>query len=144
MTLADIIAQIRSGAGTRDEWLYISGDAVNLSLDSEAEFSEIEIDEENDCEEIVPPEYSERGLHSTIDYQTVEDCIRWSDRLTGKADDIAACKIIRYYLRFDAWPNSLDAPDPLLNMRLLQGLIDSFMTSLGRRDLAQSARETDA
>lgn len=112
MTLADIITKIRSGAGSREQWLFLAGDAAKLSLSSEAELSVLEIDEDNEFEDVLPAGFAERGLRSTIDYETIKDCIQWADRLTGKADDRAAAKVIRYYIRFDAWPDRVDAPDP--------------------------------
>ena len=131
MTLSNIISKVRAKSGSEDDWLFIAGDAVDLSLDTEAELSPVETDEENEFEEILPAGYFERGLRSTIDYQTLEDCIQWSDRLTGKADDLAASKIIRYYLRFDAWPDRLDAPDPPPAHEIIARLDREFYEKLG-------------
>jgi len=143
MTLADIITKVRSDAGTEDDWLFIVGDAVDLSLTTEAELSSVEIDEDNNFEEIAPAGFSERGLHSTIDYQTLEDCIRWSDRLTGNADDVAAGKIIRYYIRFDAWPDRLDAPDPPPFHETLAKLDREFYDKLGEERVGTKCKRDE-
>src|SRR5690349_337269 len=105
MSLQEVITQVRDHEGNREDWLLIHGDAANLKLTTDCALSRVEIDEDSgDLHEIIPAEYSSRGLRSTIDYQTVQECIQWADNLSGRQDDKAAAEIIRYYLRFDAWP----------------------------------------
>jgi hypothetical protein len=130
MTLSEIIAIVRAGKGSEEQWLFIAGDAADLSGDTECELAEVDFDEELD-EEVFPAGFKERGLYSTIDYQTLEDSIQWADRLRGSADDAAACDIIRYYIRFDAWPDRLGAPDPPPWEETLARLDREFYDSLG-------------
>ncbi len=108
-TLHDIIRRVRSRQTDNSDWLYIAGAAVDLSLDSEAELTCPYFDEDTD-EELDPTGFAERGLRLTIDVETVEQCIEWADQLSGTIDDKAALNVIRYYIRFDAWLETLDAP----------------------------------
>ena len=113
MTLAQIIEKVRTNQGSEDDWLYLMEDGEELRLDSEAELdSSGTFDEADDLREILPEGFEERGLHSTIDYVTLQNCIEWADRLAGGPDPAAACDVIRYYLRFDAFPDRLGAPTP--------------------------------
>lgn len=124
---------IRNREGNPDEdWLLISGDGADLSLDTDCALALIEIDEDSgDYEEIIPSELQERGLHSTIDYETVKDSIDWGDRLAGRQDDAAAAEMIRYYIRFDSWPDRLGAPDPPSPEEIISHLDREFFDSLG-------------
>lgn len=109
--LREIVLSVRSHAFDQSDWLYIAGSPEDLSLETEADLGYAEFDEDADGE-IEPAGYQQRGLRSTIDVDTVLACIDWADRLAGKKDDAAALDIIRYYIRFDAWPETLRAPDP--------------------------------
>lgn len=110
-SLLSVINRVREKQVHGNEWLYIAGSVKNLTLQSDADLGCPEIDEESD-EEIEPIEFAGRGLHSTIDIATLEDCISWAGRLTNAQDDDAALDVIRYYIRFDAFPDTLNAPDP--------------------------------
>lgn len=113
MTLSEIIGVVRSGAAQGDDlWLYIAGQEEALTLDTDCELAESLIDEDDDYREILPAGFEQRGLSSTIDLETLQGCIQWADRLAGVPDPAACCEVIRYYLRFDAWPERLGAPDP--------------------------------
>lgn len=133
MSLADIITKVRSGEGNpHEDWLLIAGNAGDLKLDTDCALSIIEIDEDSPgLEEIVPRELKERGLTSTIDYQTLRDCIGWADRLAGRSDDAAAAEVIRYYIRFDAWPDRLGATDSPPADEIIDRLDREFFESLG-------------
>ena len=130
MTLSEIITIVRAGKGSDSQWLLIAGKSGELSGDTECELAEVDFDEELD-EEIYPAEFKDRGLYVTIDYQTLKASIQWADRLSGGADDAAACDIIRYYIRFDAWPDRLGAPDPPSREEILARLDREFYDSLG-------------
>lgn len=110
-SLLSVIKRVREKQTRGDEWLYIAGAAEELTLQSEAELGCPEIDEESD-EEIEPIEFIGRGLQSTIELAAIEACISWADRLANARDDDAALNVIRYYIRFDAFPETLNAPDP--------------------------------
>jgi hypothetical protein len=132
MSLQDVIKQVRNDEGNRGEWLLIQGDAADLNLATDCALSRVEIDENSsDLREIIPPEYLKRGFRSTIDHETVRDCIRWADRLSGRQDDEAAAEIIRYYIRFDAWPETLGAPDPPPPEEIIKRLDREFYAALG-------------
>jgi len=142
MTLSEVIANVRADKGTNNQWLLISGDEADLSVGTDCELAAVEVDEDNDLEEILPVDFKERGLYSTIEYQTLRDCIRWADRLSGCADDAAACEVIRYYLRFDAWPDRLGAPDPPPQEEIFARLDREYYDSLGlERPGTQCRRE---
>ena len=133
MSLRDVITKIRNREGNPDEdWLFIKGDGDDLDLDTDCALAMIEIDEDSEeVEEIIPAELQERGLHSTIDYETVKASIEWADRLATSKDDEAAAEIIRYYIRFDAWPEQLGAPDPPPADEIIARLDREFFDSLG-------------
>ena len=129
-SLRSVIQRLRANDASRDHWLYIEGDAKDLSLDTESDLGCPEFDEES-AEEIDPPGFSERGLKSAIDKETVDACIEWADRLAAKADDVADAEIIRYYIRFDACPKTLNAPDPPPAEAILRRLDLEFCDKLG-------------
>jgi hypothetical protein len=110
-TLKAVIQLLRANDASDDCWLYIAGDETELSLDTEADLGCPSFDEGTN-EEIDPPAVRDRGLRSTIDKATLDACIQWADGLAGRADEVAAADIIRYYIRFDAWPETLVASDP--------------------------------
>lgn len=138
-TLHDIIRRVRNRHTDESDWLYIAGALVDLSLTTETELGCPEFDEDTD-EEIDPAGYAERGLRSTIDVDTVMQCIEWADRLSGTKDDTAALDIIRYYIRFDAWPETLNAPDPPPPEESLRRLDREFADSLGAEDESKPCR----
>jgi hypothetical protein len=133
MSLRDVINKVRKREGNpHEDWLLIKGDPADLGLDTDCALAMIEIDEDSEeLEEIIPAELQERGLWSTIDYQTVKDSIEWADRLAGQQDDEAVAEIIRYYIRFDAWPEKLGAPDPPPADKIIARLDREFYDSLG-------------
>ena len=132
MILSEIINIVRSGSiRGRDLWLFITADAEALALDTECELDEVLIDEDHNFEEIVPAGFEQRGLVPTIDLQTVEDCVEWGDRLAGSPDPAACCEVIRYYLRFDAFPERLGAPEPPPLEEAITQLDREFFDALG-------------
>lgn len=139
-TMAQVIQRIRNREADREDWLYITGDAAELALDPEADLGYPEFDEDTD-EEIDPPGFAERGLRSTIDMVTLDDCIEAADQLAGTKDDAAALDVIRYYIRFDAWPNMLNAPDPPPPEVTLLRLDREFVENLGAEDNARSCNK---
>ena len=145
MSLQDVITKIRNREGNPDEdWLLISGDGINLGLNTDCALSMIEIDEDSgDFEEIIPADMKERGLRSTIDYETVKACIDWGDRLAGRQDDAAAAEMIRYYIRFDSWPDRLGAPDPPPPEEIIARLDFEFFDSLGHEREGTTCRREE-
>jgi hypothetical protein len=133
---------LRAGDVSLDEWLYIVGDAKDLSLDTEVDLGCPEIDEAT-YEEIDPAGFGDRGLRSTIDKDSLDGCFEWADRLAGKADDAAVADIIRYYIRFDAWPERLNSPDPPPAEEILQRLDREFCDKLGHEDSTKQCRRED-
>jgi len=132
MSLRDVIVQIRSGEGNRHQWLLIHGEAEDLGLSTDCVLSRVEVDEDSeDLEEIIPQEFADRGLWSTIEFATVKDCIGHGDRLAGGPNDEAAAEIIRYYIRFDAFPESLSAAEPPSPEIIQERLDREFFDSLG-------------
>jgi hypothetical protein len=137
--LRSVIQRLRANDASDDCWLYVAGAAKDLSLDTEADLGCPGTDDGTDEEEY-PPGFGDRGLWSTIDKQTVDDCIEWADRLAGKPDDAAAADIIRYYIRFDAWPDTLNAPDPPPADEILRRLDREFCDNLGQEDSTKQCR----
>lgn len=138
-TLHDVIRRVRNRQTDQSDWLYISGSTVELSLKTDADLGCPEFDEDAD-EDIDPDGYAERGLRSTIDADTVMACIEWADGLAGKEDDTAALDIIRYYIRFDAWPKELNAPDPPPWEETRSRLDREFVDKLGLEDDSKPCR----
>ena len=138
-TLREVIQQVRNHQAADDDWLYIVGNAVALTLSAEAALACPEFDEDSN-DEIDPPGFKDRGLRSTIDVATLEDSIAWADRLSGGNDDAAAADIIRYYIRFDAWPEMPNAPDPPSRDECLRNIDREFVDRLGKEDLSQACR----
>jgi len=136
MTLMQAIQQVRSSHIDQHAWLFITGDAVTLGPTSEVEFGSIDFDEDSD-REILPDGFEQRGLYSTIDLQTVEGCIVWADRLAGRADDLTAADSIRYYIRFDAFPQRIGAPDPPPWEETQARLDREFYDRLGTEDTSR-------
>ncbi|MCP5116326.1 MAG: hypothetical protein GY953_36315 [bacterium] len=138
-TLVEVIQRVRNRQTGDSGWLYIACAPTDLTLGTEAELGCPEFDEETG-EEIAPPGFAERGLQSTIDVATVSDCIEWADRLSGTVDDAAALDIIRYYIRFDAWPDTLDAPDPPSPEESLRRSDREFADNLGPEGTSKECR----
>jgi hypothetical protein len=137
--LLAVINRIRSNQIDESDWLYITSSAVDLTLETEADLGCPEFDEGSD-EEIEPAGFAERGLRSTIDVDTLFHCIKWADRLSGSQDDNAALDIIRCYIRFDAWPETLNAPDPPSRDEVLRRLDREFVDKLGPEDSSKKCR----
>lgn len=137
--LLDVIQRVRSNRIDESDWLYIAGSAVGLTLETEADLGCPDFDEDSD-EEIEPAGFAERGLRSTIDVDTLSQCIECADRLSGSQDDDAALDIIRYYLRFDTWPETLNAPDPPPADEVLRRLDREFSDKLGPEDSSKKCR----
>ncbi|MBB3210737.1 hypothetical protein FHS27_006585 [Rhodopirellula rubra] len=136
-TLEAIIQRLRSNDASDDDWLYVAGDFADLSLSTDADLGSPSYDEDTD-EESHPPEFTKRGLCITIDRQTADQCIAWADRLAEAQDNAAAADIIRYYIRFDAWPETLGAPDPPPTEEVFLRMDREFCDMLGdeRKDVA--------
>jgi hypothetical protein len=138
-TLLDVIQRVRNGQTDESDWLYIAGSTVDLTLDTEADLGCPEFDEDA-AEEIDPPGFAERGLRSTIDVDTVSHCIEWADRLSGSRNDVAALDVIHYYIRFDAWPETLNAPAPPSPEESLRRIDRDFVDKLGPEDPSSKCR----
>jgi len=142
MTFEQVINLLRNGEGSEDTWLLITGPDEELGLETETELAPIDIDEENDFAEILPEGFAERGLRSTIDYETLMGCISYADKLSEKKDNGAALEIVRYYLRFDSVPETLGALDPPPREEILLAIDRDFYESLGvEREGTQCRRE---
>jgi len=133
--LASAISRIRKGKFDDDDWLFIARSEGPLSGGLDAGLGPIEIDEDtDDLLEIIPPEFAASGLSSPIDCSTVKDCIDWADQLSGSHDDKAVLTVLDYYLKYDAVPESLDAPDPLPNEEHQLMLDREFYDLLGEEN----------
>jgi hypothetical protein len=137
--LLAVIQRVRSNQIDDAHWLYIAGSAADLTLSTEADLGCPEFDEDSD-EEIEPVGFAERGLRSTIDVDTLTHCIEWADRLSHSRDDDAALDVIRYYIRFDAWPETLNAPDPPPADEVLRRLDREFSDKLGPESSSKTCR----
>jgi len=137
--LGSVIERIRRKKIDGDNWLYIVGSAQRLTLETEADLGCPEFDEGSD-EEITPVGFAKRGLQSTIDVQTVEECIEWADRLSGSKDSKAVLDVIRYYICFDAFPERLNSPDPPPRDEILRRIDREFCDKLGAENFTQKCR----
>jgi hypothetical protein len=137
--LRSVIQRFRSWNVEDDAWLYIVGKSIDLRLDTAADLGVLELAEDSD-EQIDPPGFRERGLRSIIDQYTVRQCIEWADGLSGNQDDTAAADIIRYYIRFDAWPETLNAPAPPPAEECIRRIDRAFADKLGPEDSTRKCR----
>lgn len=137
--LHSIIERVRRNEAHEEDWLYIAGAARDLTLETEADLGRPDFDD-NSPEEIPPAGFAERGLSSTIDLETVRTCINWADQLSGSQDNAAALDIIRYYIRFDAWPQTLNAPDPPSPEESFRLFARGFCDKLGPENAAKECR----
>jgi hypothetical protein len=135
----NVIQRVRNFQFDESDWLYIAGSPIDLTLNTDADLGCPEFDEENDSE-IEPLGFAERGLQSTIDVDTLSHCIEWADGLSGSKDNNAALDVIRYYIRFDAWPDKLNAPDPSSRDEVLLRLDREFADKLGPEDSSKKCR----
>lgn len=136
--LRSVISRVRKRQADDSHWLYMAGAASDLVLETEADLG-IPAIAEDTLEEIEPTGFAERGLRSTIDVQTLEDCIAWAERLANSAN-AAALDVIRYYIRFDAFPTTFNAPDPPSPDEVLRRLDREFCDQLGPEDSARRCR----
>ena len=134
-----VIQRVRNNQFDNSDWLYIAGPEADLNLSSEAELECPDFDEDTD-EEIEPTGFGERGLRLTIDVETMSQCIELADRLSRSQDNHAAADIIRYYIRFDAWPETLNAADPPSGDIVLRRVDREFVEKLGPEDSAKTCR----
>jgi hypothetical protein len=139
MTIQQVIKRVRTNEADQEDWLFILGDVAALSLGTEADLGRPDYDEDTD-EETAPSGFAERGLRSTIDIQTIQDCIGWADRLSGSSDDRAVADVLRYYIRFDAFPDRLGAADPPPASQILLRLDREFYDRLGPEDSSRTCR----
>jgi hypothetical protein len=140
--LLSVIERVRTDQTDESDWLYIAGAAQDLTLLTEADLGCPEFDEDSD-EEIDPVGFAERGLRSTIDVQTLEDCITWADRLAGSQENGAVLDVIRYYIRFDAFPETLNPSDPPSRDEILRRLDREFCDKLGPEDSSKQCRRKE-
>ena len=137
--LLSVIECVRKGHIDLSDWLYIAGSPQDLTLQTESDLGCSEIDDESD-EEILPVGFADRGLRSTIDVETLENCIMWAERLSGSHDNAAALDVIRYYIRFDTFPDSLNSPDPPSGDEILRRFDREFCDALGPEDSSKQCR----
>ena len=137
--LLSIIERIRHKRADDADWLYVAGPIRDLMLETEAELGCSDFDEAT-SEEILPAGFADRGLRSTIDLHTIEDCIQWADQLSVSNDNKAALDVIRYYILFDAFAETLNAPDPPPADEILRRLNRDFCEKLGPEDLTKPCR----
>jgi hypothetical protein len=138
-TLQSVIQRVRNEETDDSDWLYIAGSTADLTLETDADLGCPEFNEDTD-DEVEPPGFADRGLQSAIDVNTLSHCIDWADRLSGLQDDKAALDVIRYYIRFDAWPETLTAPDPPPVDEVLRRLDRDFANQLGPEDPSKKCR----
>jgi hypothetical protein len=108
MTLRGIFQQAKRRALPHG-WLYLPAD-TKWSPATEGHLLDLS-KEELDADE-TPLIAKRLKLQETLDVATIEQAVDWADQLAGKADDSARLEIFTYYVKFDAFPNTLGAPDP--------------------------------
>jgi len=109
-------------------WLYLPIGA-EWTLDTDGALLNWK-NEEEDADEI-PLVAKRKKLRETLDDGTIEQIVDWADRLAGGENDSARLKVFRYYFRFDAFPDKLDAPDPPPANEIMRSLDLKFYDSLG-------------
>jgi len=134
-----VISRIRNNQADASAWLYLAGAVADITLETEANLGQPELEDDSD-NEIDPVGFAQRGLRSTIDVETVRDCLAWAERLAHSTDDGAAVDVIRYYIRFDAFPEALNPPDPPPADEVLRRLDQAFCDKLGPEDPSTKCR----
>ena len=139
MTLKEAIQKFRDDQVESNHWLYLGYSYKDIHLDSEAELGEVGFDEMSG-NETFPAEHLARGLHATLDFDTISGCIAHADELKGTDDDEAAADVIRYAVRFDRLPDCLDANDPVGIAEQRRGPVYVLYESLGSEDESKPCR----
>ncbi|MGD0814975.1 MAG: hypothetical protein ABSA83_15325 [Verrucomicrobiota bacterium] len=119
------------------KWLYLPAEA-DWTLDTDGILLDWE-KEEKDADE-VPFVAKKRNLREALDGETIEDVIGWADRLAGREDNSARLEVFKYYLRFDAFPDRLGAPDPPPAAENLLRIDRQFYDSLGPESAGAKCR----
>jgi hypothetical protein len=127
MTLREVFLHAKRRTLPR-AWLYLPAD-VEWTPDTDGVFLDME-HEEKDADEI-PVIAKRMNLRETLDDGTIEQVVDCADHLAGAADDLARLDVFRYYLRFDAFPNRLGAPDPPPANEIMRRLDREFYDSFG-------------
>ena len=140
--LLSVIERVRVNQIDGSDWLYISGPAEDLTLQTEADLGRPDFDDDSG-EEIAPVGFTELELWSTIDVQTLAACIEWGDALSGSRDNGAALDVIRYYIRFDGFPETLNPPDPPPAHEILRRCDRDFVDKLGTEDSLRQCRQAE-
>src|SRR5437016_5906076 len=109
MTLRDVFHAVTKRQP--DAWLFLPSESSTWNLDSDAILINPEYDDATD-EQVLPEVVKQNDLRETIDTQTIADCVRWADRLAGRADDLVRLESFLYYVRWDAFLPKIGAPDP--------------------------------
>ncbi len=110
------------------DWLYLPTDG-EWTLETEGVF--LDLDSEDKDSNEVPLIAKRRRLRETLDDGTIEQVVDWADRLAGREDASARLDVFRYYFRFDAFPDRLEAPDPPPPDEVIRRLDREFYDSLG-------------
>ena len=119
------------------DWLYLPGEHTAWTLDTEAHFPPIDPDS---GEPVLASEYSSRGYRETLDLQTIEDIVQGADRLSGRPDDAVRLEAFIYYVRFDAFPDRIGAPDPPPWEETRRQLDRKFYDEFGAEDAARPCK----
>ena len=127
MTLREIFHRAKRGTLPK-EWLYLPAD-TEWTPDTDGVFLDMESEEKDSKGN--PLVATRQNLCETLDDSTIEDLVAWADRLAGREDDNARLEVFRYYVRFDAFPDRLGAPDPPPAHEIIHRLDRQFYDSLG-------------
>jgi hypothetical protein len=140
MTLKQAIQKFRCHDVDSTYWLYLAYSPYkDLTLDSRAEIGEVGFDQMTG-NETFPSEFLASGLHATLDFEVISECIVHADELAGSEDDEAAADVIRYAVRFDRLPDSLGAEDPAGVTEQRRGPVYALYDSLGAEDNTRPCR----
>jgi len=140
MTLRDVFNLV-----TREQlntWLYLPGESVQWTLETEAFLLDPEFDDETD-ESVLPDGYADKGLRETLDTPTIADCVKWADRLVGRADDAVRLESFLYYNRFDAFLPKIGAPVPPSPEEIRRRTDLEFYDKLGPEDSKSRCKHED-
>ena len=137
MTIREIFQRGKSRT-LPEMWLYLPPE-LEWTLDTDGTFLDWE-SEEKDSDEI-PLIAKRKNLRETLDKSAIEEVVDWADRLAGRVDDTARLDVFRYYFRFDAFPDKLEAPDPPSRDEIIQQIDRKFYDSLGTEDMNAKCRQ---
>lgn len=127
MKLCEVF-EIARGPTLPDDWVYLPKDE-EWTLDTEATLVDMENEDPDDCH--VPLIAIRKNLIETLNFDLIQDVVRWADHLASSKNPAACLDVFQYYCRFDAFPEKLGASNPPSAEAIAERLDREFYDGLG-------------